>query len=273
MKIFVTNKKKNESLGADITDFQRWVDYDMKHYKRISDKTMEAIKEAGLSVVKDQYGDYEVIADAKVESCGKKIKESEEETVVFRKLPEDRSVDFEDEVGDVALARIVITDNDRLSSFGKKELLDIVNDSETEAEAIERLEEKTGKKYDVREMRGYTQGEWNNIYYPIEDESAIDYIEAIYTGKYDIFANADNEWYVVPHDIAWDGSEKIKEYLSEKSGVEKDKIVLKKTVRKYYDDEEDFDESCKTKPCKKTDRKSVKENRNNNSDDISADEI
>ena len=68
MKIFVTNKKKNESLGADITDFQRWVDYDMKHYKRISDKTMEAIKEAGLSVVKDQYGDYEVIADAKVES-------------------------------------------------------------------------------------------------------------------------------------------------------------------------------------------------------------
>lgn len=62
----------NESLGADITDFQRWVDYDMEHYKRISNKTMKAIKDAGLSVVKDQYGEYEVIADAKVESCGKK---------------------------------------------------------------------------------------------------------------------------------------------------------------------------------------------------------
>lgn len=122
-------------------------------------------------------------------------------------------------------------------------------------------------------MRGYTQGEWNDIYYPIEDESAIDYIEAIYMGKYDIFANADNEWYVVPHDIAWDGSEKIKEYLSEQSGVDKDKIVLKKTVRKYYDDEEDFDESCKTESCKKIKKKSVKENRNNNPDDISVDEI
>ena len=78
MKIFVTHKT-NESIGADITDFQRWVDYDMEHYKRISNKTMKAIKDAGLSVVKDQYGEYEVIADAKVESCGKKNRGSVKE--------------------------------------------------------------------------------------------------------------------------------------------------------------------------------------------------
>lgn len=55
--------KLNESLGSDISKYQEWVDYDMKEYGRISKETMHEIKKAGLSVVKDQYGDYEVIAE------------------------------------------------------------------------------------------------------------------------------------------------------------------------------------------------------------------
>lgn len=51
-----------EDLGGDVADYQRWVDYDMKRYGRISDKTQRDIDKAGLSVVKDQYGEYEVIA-------------------------------------------------------------------------------------------------------------------------------------------------------------------------------------------------------------------
>lgn len=75
-----------ESIGNDISDYQKWVDYDMEKYHHISKKTMEEIKKAGLSVVKDQYGEYEVIADRKIEeadtsynmdeSCGKSLKES-----------------------------------------------------------------------------------------------------------------------------------------------------------------------------------------------------
>lgn len=70
----------NES--ADISEYQKWVDFDMSKYHRISDTTMDKIKKAGFSVVKDQYGDYEVIADRKDEACnyskkGKnKLKES-----------------------------------------------------------------------------------------------------------------------------------------------------------------------------------------------------
>lgn len=73
----------NES--ADISEYQKWVDFDMGKYHRISDITMDKIKKAGLSVVKDQYGDYEIIADRKDEGChynkkGKKaIKEEIEE--------------------------------------------------------------------------------------------------------------------------------------------------------------------------------------------------
>ena len=55
-----------ESLGSDIAKYQKWVDYDMERYNRISDKTLEEIKKAGLSVVKDQYGEYEVITKSSI---------------------------------------------------------------------------------------------------------------------------------------------------------------------------------------------------------------
>ena len=50
------------SLGSELDKYQKWVDYDMKRYGRISDKTNEEIKKAGLELVQDKYGDYEVIA-------------------------------------------------------------------------------------------------------------------------------------------------------------------------------------------------------------------
>lgn len=51
-----------ESLGSDVDKFQEWVDYDMKRYGRISKQTEKEVKEAGLGIVKDKYGDYQVIA-------------------------------------------------------------------------------------------------------------------------------------------------------------------------------------------------------------------
>lgn len=82
----VETKEKEEieeslNESADISEYQKWVDFDMGKYHRISDITMDKIKKAGLSVVKDQYGDYEVIADRKDEACNynkkgkKKLKE------------------------------------------------------------------------------------------------------------------------------------------------------------------------------------------------------
>ena len=54
--------KEYKDMGQDLDEYQKWVDYDMKKYHKISDNTMSKIKKAGLSVVKDQYGQYEVIA-------------------------------------------------------------------------------------------------------------------------------------------------------------------------------------------------------------------
>lgn len=58
--------KESKETGEDLSEYQKWVDYDMKKYHRISGNTMKKIKSAGLSVVKDQYGDYEVIAERPV---------------------------------------------------------------------------------------------------------------------------------------------------------------------------------------------------------------
>lgn len=67
--------------SCSINQCQKWVDYDMKKYKKISDDTMKKIKSSGYSVVKDQYGDYEVIADRKDESCGKRKSRKMEESI------------------------------------------------------------------------------------------------------------------------------------------------------------------------------------------------
>jgi len=60
--MFVKEEKKCESIGSDISEYQKWVDYDMEKYGKISGDTMKKVREAGLSITKDQYGDYEVIA-------------------------------------------------------------------------------------------------------------------------------------------------------------------------------------------------------------------
>ena len=52
-----------ENIGSDIAEYQKWVDYDMKKYGRISSLTNHKVRKAGLKIVKDKYGDYEVIAD------------------------------------------------------------------------------------------------------------------------------------------------------------------------------------------------------------------
>lgn len=83
--------KESKETGEDLSEYQKWVDYDMKKYRKISDDTMKKIKSAGLSVVKDQYGDYEVIADRPVKEACKKSrrnKKSVDESVEVKAIDE-----------------------------------------------------------------------------------------------------------------------------------------------------------------------------------------
>ena len=62
-----------ESLGQDLTEYQKWVDYDMKRYGEISAKTEELLRKTGLEVVKDDHCAWAVMAKDK---DGKDLKEA-----------------------------------------------------------------------------------------------------------------------------------------------------------------------------------------------------
>jgi len=53
----------SENVGEDLSEYQKWVDYDMKKYGKISKITQNKIKKAGLEIIKDDHDDYEVIAN------------------------------------------------------------------------------------------------------------------------------------------------------------------------------------------------------------------
>lgn len=74
-------KEEDKPAATSIEDAQKWVDYDMKKYGRISGKTNRLVKKAGFQIIKDDHGDYEVTA-GKFESCNRgKINKSLKENV------------------------------------------------------------------------------------------------------------------------------------------------------------------------------------------------
>ena len=85
----VLTKTEELEEDADISEYQKWVDFDMEKYGKISNLTMRKIKKAGFSVVKDQYGEYEVIADRKDESLLNETTETDAvlDETTWRKLP------------------------------------------------------------------------------------------------------------------------------------------------------------------------------------------
>ena len=145
---------------------------------------------------------------------------------ILRKTPdEDVYVRFEDEV-ELDLDNIVIYGNRDFMDFGDPELLSIVSgdyyDDEVgyDYETLNQLKKTTGKDWKVRTMRGYSQGDWQEIYYTEEiSEGYLEEIENFYMGKVDEFKVYEDEdeddYYVVyvPHDVVWKGKNSICRYL------------------------------------------------------------
>ena len=87
-------KRVDESFAAnDLAKYQEWVDFDMKKYGRISEITQSKLDKAGLEVVKDDHGDYEVIAK---ENNGKAINECANSVEV---KTEDQKIEITQEEG------------------------------------------------------------------------------------------------------------------------------------------------------------------------------
>lgn len=128
-----------EDLGDDVAKYQRWVDYDMKRYGKISDKTKSYLDRAGLEVVKDDHKDYEVIA--KDEGLKESLEEVEVKTDTDKIKISSETITKDDEMA------IPVTDDTREEIIADGEEEDTVDDiEEFDEESFDELSESYLKK-------------------------------------------------------------------------------------------------------------------------------
>lgn len=153
--------------------------------------------------------------------------------------PGDVYYTFADETGidrEVENKTIVISGNRHYEEYGDEDLIKVVkgdyydddqklfeNDDGTcyadsigyDYDKFEELKKLTGKEWEERTIRGYSQGDWQTVYYAkgeVSDER-LDEIENFYMGKVTEFVDEDNVGYFVPDDVAWNGKKAICDYV------------------------------------------------------------
>ena len=133
---------KKESLDSDLAKYQKWVDYDMKRYGRISDNTQNYLKRAGLEVVKDNYGDYEVtdhspitedLDEIEIKGNGQKIKVKDGEITIKTCDKDTEEVELKDTeeviapLDDEEIAEIDDFDEEDFEELSERYLTEVYN--------------------------------------------------------------------------------------------------------------------------------------------------
>lgn len=153
--------------------------------------------------------------------------------------PEHVYFDFEDEtqiLDDVEKQNIVITGNRDFTNYGDADLLAVIKGDYYDGDLTlvenpdgtcyedtigydydiyEELKKLTNKEWEQTTIKGYSQGDWQDVYYVKDeiDQTRIKEIEDFYMGKVSEFRDEDNVCYFVPDDITWDGKDAICNYL------------------------------------------------------------
>lgn len=151
-----------EDIGTDIDEYQQWVDYDMKRYGKISDQTNKEIKEAGLQVVKDKYGDYQVIAGKYDESLKESVKnESLEEVEVETG---DTKVEISsDEDGKITVSSEPC-ESEETPEDNAEAIKPISDETEAEIEANDGEEDIDIEDFDEESFDELGEGYFKNVY-------------------------------------------------------------------------------------------------------------
>ena len=151
-----------ENIGTDIDEYQQWVDYDMKRYGKISDQTNKEIKEAGLQVVKDKYGDYQVIAGKYDESLKESVKnESLEEVEVETG---DTKVEISsDEDGKITVSSEPC-ESEETPEDNAEAIKPISDETEAEIEANDSEEDIDIEDFDEESFDELGEGYFKNVY-------------------------------------------------------------------------------------------------------------
>ena len=150
-----------------------------------------------------------------------------DENVYFDSEDFDHYVDFDKE-------RFIICGNSHFRNMGDEKLISIVEgtyyDEEVgyDYETLEELKNVTGKVWEETTLRGYSQGDWQTLYYVVDEvtKEEIEAIEDFYMSKVSEFKVDEGDGYeyrvFVPDKIVWKGKKAICEYL----GLEVEDTVI-----------------------------------------------
>ena len=162
---------------------------------------------------------------------------------ILRKVPdEDVYYNFEDYI-EVDKKRFIICGNDDFRSVGDKKLISIVEGTYYDDEVgydyktLEELKKVTGKVWEETTLRGYSQGDYQTLYYVDEevDKEEIEMIENFYMGKvseFEVEEDGDTYHEFVPDDVVWEGKKSICDYLG--LSVDSTTIYVDDGYKKVY---------------------------------------
>lgn len=145
---------------------------------------------------------------------------------ILKKIPDEQTYyEFEDCI-ELDTERFIICGNSHFIRIGDSKLLDIVDgnyydeDTEYNYETLEQLKKVTGKVWEEATLRGYSQGDWQTLYYVVDEvtEEEIKNIENFYMGKvteFEIDENGDGDTYhdFIPDEVVWGGKKSICDYF------------------------------------------------------------
>ena len=156
---------------------------------------------------------------------------------ILTKVPDEMvcfdTEDFDHNV-DLDIERFIICGNGNFREMGDEKLISIVEgtyyDDEVgyDYETLEELKKATGKVWEETTLRGYSQGDWNTLYYVDEEvgKEEIETIEDFYMSKVSEFKVDEGDGYeysvFVPDKIVWKGKKSICDYL----GLEVEDTVI-----------------------------------------------
>lgn len=140
----------------------------------------------------------------------------------LRKIPDENVYyDFEDCL-ELDETKFIICGNSHFTKMGDSKLISIVEgnyydeDTEYDYETLEELKKVTGKVWEETTLRGYSQSDWQTLYYVVGEvtDDEIEEIENFYMGKVTEF-QVEEEGYreFVPDDVVWSGKKAICDYL------------------------------------------------------------
>lgn len=147
--------------------------------------------------------------------------------IYLKRIPSEKAYyDFEEEACLEEYGNnIVICGNERLRSYGDKQLINIINNDYYDDDCAydygveEELKKVTGKEWECITIKGYSQSDWQDVWFVSKEVGSdiVEEIENLYFNKvamYEVYCNDKYEDSVlVPDDVSWKGKNAICEYL------------------------------------------------------------